>query len=235
MPILTPTLLLIKPDNSEASAVCQIVEQLRTACCITTVPSFSAARIALEDFSPDLMILHAWSPHSASAQRPAHQTSLADVVSTLVSFAPVVVLGHGCPPSSLATLLASGAADFVDLAGSNFSEAVLCIEKRLQRAPAPPIPLARPELFANANAIFAGPFDEHFGELLRHELNNPLTGILGNAELLLAETRRQSGRQPSDSAIRRLETIAALAVRMRETVRRLSRSCEEKSQRTHSA
>ncbi len=24
-----------------------------------------------------------------------------------------------------------------------------------------------------------------FGEVLRHELNNPLTGILGNAEMLL--------------------------------------------------
>ena len=31
----------------------------------------------------------------------------------------------------------------------------------------------------------------NFGELLRHELNNPLTGILGNAELLLVELQRQ--------------------------------------------
>jgi signal transduction histidine kinase len=30
-----------------------------------------------------------------------------------------------------------------------------------------------------------------FGEVLRHELNNPLTGILGNAELLLVELRRK--------------------------------------------
>jgi signal transduction histidine kinase len=28
--------------------------------------------------------------------------------------------------------------------------------------------------------------------VLRHELNNPLTGILGNAELLLSEIRRKS-------------------------------------------
>lgn len=32
---------------------------------------------------------------------------------------------------------------------------------------------------------------EAFGEVLRHELNNPLTGILGNAELRLAEVRRK--------------------------------------------
>ena len=60
-----------------------------------------------------------------------------------------------------------------------------------------------------------------FGELLRHELNNPLTGILGNAELLLVEMERQP--QPAPDLLRaRLETIASLAVRMRETVRRLS-------------
>jgi len=51
--------------------------------------------------------------------------------------------------------------------------------------------------------------DSRFGKLL----NNPLTGILGNA---------------SAPGGKRLETIAALAVRMRETVRRLSLSCESR-------
>ena len=60
-----------------------------------------------------------------------------------------------------------------------------------------------------------------FAELLRHELNNPLTGILGNAELLLVELRRRNVDLPPQAQVR-LETIAALAVRMRETVRRLS-------------
>jgi signal transduction histidine kinase len=43
---------------------------------------------------------------------------------------------------------------------------------------------------------------EEFGQLLRHELNNPLTGIPGNVERLLSE------------------------VRLRETVRRLSQEWE---------
>jgi signal transduction histidine kinase len=64
-----------------------------------------------------------------------------------------------------------------------------------------------------------------FGEVLRHELNNPLTGILGNAELLLVETRRNGVELPP-RAQARLETIATLAVRMRETVRRLSEEWE---------
>jgi nitrogen-specific signal transduction histidine kinase len=60
-----------------------------------------------------------------------------------------------------------------------------------------------------------------FGEVLRHELNNPLTGILGNAELLLVELRRKHPELPAQFESR-LATIADLAVRMRETVRQLS-------------
>jgi signal transduction histidine kinase len=67
--------------------------------------------------------------------------------------------------------------------------------------------------------------DRDFGEVLRHELNNPLTGILGNAELLLVEMRRRNVELPPQ-ATARLEIIAALAVRMRETVRRLSEEWE---------
>jgi signal transduction histidine kinase len=51
-----------------------------------------------------------------------------------------------------------------------------------------------------------------FGTVLRHELNNPLTGILGNAELRLVELRRKNLELPEQARIR-LETIAELAVR----------------------
>jgi hypothetical protein len=63
---------------------------------------------------------------------------------------------------------------------------------------------------------------EDFGQILRHELNNPLTGILGNAELLLAEIRRSGDDRIPRGGQQRLETIAALAVRLRETIRRIS-------------
>jgi signal transduction histidine kinase len=65
-----------------------------------------------------------------------------------------------------------------------------------------------------------------FGEILRHELNNPLTGILGNAELLIVELCRKNMELPQHDARARLETIATLAVRMRETVHRLSEGWE---------
>jgi signal transduction histidine kinase len=72
-------------------------------------------------------------------------------------------------------------------------------------------------------------WSKDFAEVLRHELNNPLTGILGNAELLLAEiVRKKDGKLPH-GGLERVETIAALAVRMRETVRQLSHEWEARN------
>ncbi len=70
--------------------------------------------------------------------------------------------------------------------------------------------------------------EQEFAAVLRHELNNPLTGILGNAELLLVELRRKNLELPAQAQLR-LETIASLAVRMRETVRRLTEEWEERA------
>lgn len=53
-----------------------------------------------------------------------------------------------------------------------------------------------------------------FAELaarVRHEINNPLTGLIGQAQLLLRE-------ELSDSARRRVQTIESLANRIRDTV-----------------
>jgi signal transduction histidine kinase len=80
--------------------------------------------------------------------------------------------------------------------------------------------------------VFQQTEDQDFGAVLRHELNNPLTGILGNAELLLVELRRKNVELPQQ-AQSRLATIAELAVRMRETVRRLSEDWQTHS--THEA
>jgi signal transduction histidine kinase len=57
---------------------------------------------------------------------------------------------------------------------------------------------------------------EEVGRIVRHEINNPLTGVLGNAELILAEPA------PLPLPVRaRLRTIINLAVRMCEVVRTL--------------
>ena len=49
---------------------------------------------------------------------------------------------------------------------------------------------------------------------VRHEINNPLTGVIGQAQLLLRE-------ELSPTARRRVETIEQLAGRIRDTVAQL--------------
>ncbi|HEY6119377.1 MAG TPA: histidine kinase dimerization/phospho-acceptor domain-containing protein [Pyrinomonadaceae bacterium] len=46
---------------------------------------------------------------------------------------------------------------------------------------------------------------------VRHEINNPLTGVLGQAQLLLRE-------ELNDRARKRAETIEELAIRLRDIV-----------------
>jgi len=62
-----------------------------------------------------------------------------------------------------------------------------------------------------------------FAEILRCDINRPLTGILGNTELVLSTLR---GRLSPDAA-QRLEAVVDLAVRLRETTRELAAKCEQ--------
>ena len=49
---------------------------------------------------------------------------------------------------------------------------------------------------------------------VRHEINNPLTGVLGQAQLLLREDLNESARK-------RAQTIEELAIRLRDIVAQL--------------
>jgi signal transduction histidine kinase len=60
---------------------------------------------------------------------------------------------------------------------------------------------------------------------VRHEINNPLTGVLGQAQLLLREDL-------NDQARKRAETIEELAVRMRDIVAQL-REVQRPPKRNH--
>jgi signal transduction histidine kinase len=231
MQALESTVLLISHDEALCSAVRDALSQSEPSCHIAAVASFAAARNTVAELAPDLIVLQESSLlPSASAPLGLRPVPLADIVAALAGFAPVVVVGEDQPSANLFALIASGAADFVSTGELHFPAAAACLEKHLHSArrmhgsretgaAAFPAELAR---------------DETFGEMLRHELNNPLTGILGNAELLLAEIRRQNNAPLSAPGVKRLETIAALAVRMRETVRRLSQACESSEGRPRS-
>lgn len=153
-------------------------------------------------------------------------TPLESAVAMLTEAAPVVVTAAPERQAELTFLLTSGAVDFIARVGNFLPIAVGLLERRVRLAEQ-----------AVATGAFSGvELSGDFGEILRHELNNPLTGILGNAELLLAECKRKKDGDPlPPAALQRLQTIAELAVRLRETVRRLSNAGEGRHDHVRSA
>jgi len=181
-----------------------------------TVSSVAAARRILEEDSPGVILLEEDAVAGDCVEAQEAGQSLEAVVAPLTVYAPVVVIGPAEKRGELAGLIEAGAADFVVRKTSAFAEARGLIQQRLRQAE---------QDIADAPDGFDDN-EEDFGEVLRHELNNPLTGILGNAELLLAEIRRKKDGKVPEGGEQRLETIATLAVRLRETVRRLSEEWE---------
>jgi signal transduction histidine kinase len=138
--------------------------------------------------------------------------SVESAVALLTETAPVVVAAAAEKQAGLAFLITSGVVDFVARTGNFLPIVAGMLDRRVRMA-------------ERAAGMIQFPKDElsgDFGEILRHEVNNPLTGILGNTELLLARRDRLP-----PGAVERLETIAGLAVRLRETVRRLSNAWDE--------
>jgi signal transduction histidine kinase len=149
-------------------------------------------------------------------------TSLADAAHRLTAFAPVVVLASSERQSELVDFVVSGEVDFVVISGDFARVAAAFGERRLSS------PQSYSEQFRSA---WTADVPADFGEILRHEINNPLTGILGNAELLLSQLR---GKLPPFS-VQRLETVVDLAVRLREKVRRLAIEPHSQGSRARSA
>jgi len=143
----------------------------------------------------------------------AHEgETLESAVALLSEAAPVILAAAPEKQSAMAFLITSGAVDFVARTGNFLPIVAGMLDRRMRMADR----AAGMILFSNDE------LSGDFGEILRHEVNNPLTGILGNTELLLARRDRLP-----PSAVERLETIAGLAVRLRETVRRLSNAWDE--------
>jgi signal transduction histidine kinase len=226
------TILVVSNDAALCAASRRTLEEKQSNLRVATVSTLDAARRIVADAAPAVILLEdtavrvergqqagiAASPVIAEQTAETEQPSgLQFAVSALAAHAPVVVIANASQESSLAALVSAGVADFVARAPGHLVSALGFLEQRLQKAERP-MAVPRP--------LTADPDGEAFGEVLRHELNNPLTGILGNAELLLAEVRRKNDGQLPNGGQQRLETIAALAVRLRETVRRLSQDWE---------
>jgi signal transduction histidine kinase len=191
------------------------------------VSGWQAARRLLEAHTPAVILLEQRAVAPGGQVGREETPALTALITLFAGYAPTVVVGSAEQQAGLRALLTGGTVDFVTRATGCLPEVLGLVERRLRRRG------------VWHSAWMTRPLDtaDHpgdsqagdFGEVLRHELNNPLTGILGNAELLLVELRRKRVPLPPQ-AEHRLETIAALAVRMRETVRRLSDAWEAQSE-----
>jgi signal transduction histidine kinase len=145
--------------------------------------------------------------------------SLESAATWLCTSTPVVVAAEHVKKEALRSLIAAGRLDFVERSGDYLARVAQLLVRR-----------ARTKDLITSTIEFPRASGDDFGEILRHEVNNPLTGILGNTELLLA----QRDRLPA-AAVERLQTIAELAVRLRETIRRLSNAWEESNEHARPA
>lgn len=216
------TILVISDDAGLCATARREFESKNEGFRVAAVSTVDAARRVVEDATPTVILLEEGSL-PPEGEQPAR---LHSVVSALAVYAPVVVIGPSEREMELTSLITAGAADFVARGNGSLSSALGLLERRLRQAQ---------KMAGSTQSVAAEPgiqSSEGFGEALRHELNNPLTGILGNAELLLAEVRRKNDGRLPQGGQQRLETIAGLAVRLRETVRRLSQDWET---RHHSA
>ena len=187
------------------------------------VSGWQSAHKILEARIPAVILVAEQTAQPNGRTERAKPPALKAVVTLFAGYAPTVVVGNPEQQAGLQTLLAGGTVDFVTRAAGCLPVAMGLVEQRLRRRGARTPRLLETE--DHPEELEA----RDFGEILRHELNNPLTGILGNAELLLVELHRKKVPLPQ-LAEHRLETIATLAVRMRETVRRLSDEWEAQSE-----
>ena len=217
------TILVVSDDATLCAAARREFESRIAGLRVTSVSSVAAARRILEDDVPTGIVLEEAAIGPEADGPRGVMPRLDAVVSLLAVYAPVVVIGEAARRVELSALIDAGAADYVMRDGGCLPSAFGLIQSRLRQARQ--VADSAREPFEEA--------EQDFGEVLRHELNNPLTGILGNAELLLAEVRRNKDGQLPHGGEQRLETIAGLAVRLRETVRRLSQEWEQRQHPVH--
>jgi len=132
---------------------------------------------------------------------------LCEFLRQLTKTAPVILLAAPERQAEILRMVAEGEVEFVARQGEFIPLAACLVERRLRWA----------QRSGSAGGSPWAEMPEDVAEIFRHEINNPLTGILGNAELLLSHGVRLPA-----ADTQRLQTVVDLAVRLRETIRRLS-------------
>jgi signal transduction histidine kinase len=196
------------------------LQRRRSDLWVASAERVESARRLIGEHTPAVILVEEQALAGGADSLAARRQAISAAVSLLAGYAPVVWIGGGEQGGELSLSLRFVEVDFVPRSALCLPAAITMVERRLRRSAS--VARARDAgQPAAASLVEMGLDERDFGELLRHELNNPLTGILGNAELLLLEVRRGKLELPPQTR-QRLETITSLAVRMRETVRQLS-------------
>lgn len=146
---------------------------------------------------------------------------LEETLLRLTEFAPVALIAAPDRCEGISRWVARGEVDFIPRVGKFGALAAAIVVRRIRWA-------------EQAESLAGVPWKElpaDFASILRHEINNPLTGILGNAELVLSHYRDEL----PVAAVQRVETVVDLAVRLREATRRLSNAVESEQRELRSA
>lgn len=190
--------LIGTPKNEFPQQLIESVKQSIPAACLVCVDTAEQLRATAKERQPQIIV---------ADDRILGPASLADSIAGLAAVAPVLLVAAHDRQAEIERMIVCGQAEFVPRAADWESHAASLIELRLQSIGT---------YGKSAESGTSGPNDD-MGEILRHEINNPLTGILGNAELLLAHSE-----QFPPAETQRIRTVVELAVRLRETVRRVS-------------
>jgi signal transduction histidine kinase len=191
-------------DESLAQRLAREIESFATVGRVAIVPNLLQLRLHASRAAPQVILFDSELLEGAPP---------GESLDFLRAIAPVILLAPLIRQTEIAPFVPAGDVEFVARAGDFVPLAASLIERRLRWAakskssPGPPWA----ELPDDVAAIF------------RHEINNPLTGILGNAEMLLAHRERLSS-----ADTQRIETVVDLAVRLRETIRRVSSAWDDR-------
>lgn len=196
------------PSTASSQQLVREVEGLVGKGAVSFAPTLSRLRETVHRTKPRTILLD---------DRIVDAHLLADSVAEFSTKIATILVAPYERQSEVARLIANGQVEFVPRSGEWAQLAASLIERRFRWAQA----CQGPTDAMNARNI---------GEVFRHEINNPLTGILGNAELILAH----SDRLPAIDT-KRIRTVVELAVRLRETVRRVSSACESEPDSAKSA
>jgi len=196
--------LLAVPDPALAERIARETERLASTCRAASASSLLQLRMLASRHAPEAMLIDG----ALVEGQP-----LVDVLQPFIAIAPIILIAPLQRQAEAARLVASGDVEFVARTGDFVPLAAALLARRMRWARLSESLLGPPWAAVNGD----------LGTIFRHEINNPLTGILGNAELVLGHSERLSSIDAQ-----RVQTVVDLAVRLRETIRRLSNAWERR-------